>query len=96
MPVARSNRQSTHPYSGREILPTLTAAVGTGMPAPTRALVAASARSAEVGGLNTILLIVAVSSFAAAVASLLLVCERDFVETGDGAVEEPAELAAAA
>jgi hypothetical protein len=45
--------------------------------APTvRCLVAGTARSALMGGLNTILLIAAIVSFAAAVASFLLIRER--------------------
>jgi len=65
-------------------------------PAPLRGLLATTARSAQVGGLNTILLISALVSFAAAVASLLLIRERDFVETTVEEAEEPVELAVAA
>ncbi|HZO62112.1 MAG TPA: MFS transporter [Gaiellaceae bacterium] len=65
-----------------------------GTPAPLRGLVAASARSALVGGLNTIMLVSAIVSFVAAAASFVLIRERDFV--GVDAGEEPAELAAAA
>ena len=65
-------------------------------PAPLRSLVATTARSAQVGGLNTILLISALVSFAAAVASLLLIRERDFVETTVEEAEEPVELEMAA
>jgi predicted MFS family arabinose efflux permease len=50
-------------------------------PAPLRGLVAGTARSSLVGGLNSILLIAALVSFAAAVASLVLIRERDFVTT---------------
>jgi fucose permease len=65
-------------------------------PAPLRGLVATTARSAQVGGLNTILLIGALVSFAAAVASLLLIRERDFVQTTVEEAGEPVELAVAA
>lgn len=45
-------------------------------------------------GLNTILLIAAVIAFAAAVASFVLIRERDFVTTeGEGEGEEQVELA---
>jgi EmrB/QacA subfamily drug resistance transporter len=66
-------------------------------PAPLRGLVAATARSALVDGLNTVLLISAIVAFAAAVVSLVLIRERDFValEEGDESTE-PAELAIAA
>jgi EmrB/QacA subfamily drug resistance transporter len=65
--------------------------------APLRGLVATTARSALVDGLNTILLISAIVAFAAALVSLVLIRERDFVtlEEGDESTE-PAELAAAA
>ena len=66
-------------------------------PAPLRGLVAATARSSLVQGLNTILLISAIVAFTAAVASFVLIRERDFVAVDEG--EEPAspvELAAAA
>ena len=66
-----------------------------GTPEPLRGVVAASARSAIVGGLNTILLIAAIAAFAAALSSLLLIRERDFVTTPD-AQDEPGELALAA
>jgi EmrB/QacA subfamily drug resistance transporter len=65
-------------------------------PAPLRGLTAGSARAALVGGLNTIMLIAAIVSFAAAVASFILIRERDFVETPDEQDDEPAELAMAA
>lgn len=48
-------------------------------PAPLRELVAAAAQSSFTSGLNLILLVGAVVAFAAAVASLLLVRERDFI-----------------
>ncbi len=48
-------------------------------PAPLRGLVAAAARASFTSGLNLILLIGAAVAFAAAVASLALVRERDFV-----------------
>jgi EmrB/QacA subfamily drug resistance transporter len=65
-----------------------------GTPAPLRGLVAASARSALVDGLNTILLVGAIVAFAAAVASFVLIRERDFVTADAGAGE--VELAVAA
>ena len=72
-----------------------TAQAVAGSPAPLRGLVATSARSALVGGLNTILLIAAIASFAAAVTSLVLIRERDFVAASEDQ-EEPRELAMAA
>ena len=63
-------------------------------PAPLRGLVATTAQSALVDGLNTILLIAAIVAFATAVASFVLIRERDFV-TADEHEEEP-ELAMAA
>jgi EmrB/QacA subfamily drug resistance transporter len=65
-------------------------------PAPLRGVVAESAQTALVGGLNTIMLIAAIVAFAAAVASFLLIRERDFVEMTDERDDEPAELALAA
>jgi EmrB/QacA subfamily drug resistance transporter len=65
-------------------------------PAPLRGLVAESARSALVGGLNTILLISALAAFAAAAASFVLIRERDFVATEAGEADAPRELAVAA
>ena len=67
-------------------------------PAPFRGLVAESARASLVGGLNTILLIAAIVSFAAAVVSFALIRERDFVATDDGSEDEESatELAVAA
>ncbi|MFN8203833.1 MAG: hypothetical protein U0S48_14805 [Solirubrobacteraceae bacterium] len=65
-------------------------------PAPLRGLVVVSARSAQVGSLNAILLVGALVAFAAAVASFLLVRERDFVETSAESREEAVQLAAAA
>jgi EmrB/QacA subfamily drug resistance transporter len=67
-------------------------------PPPLRGLVAETARSAFVNGLNTILLISAIVAFAAAAVSFALIRERDFVtpvetETGD---ENPTEIALAA
>ena len=64
-------------------------------PAPLRGLVAESARSAVVGGLNTIMLVGALVSFAAALASFVLIRERDFVTTEVEAPTE-ADLAVAA
>jgi predicted MFS family arabinose efflux permease len=63
-------------------------------PAPVRGLVAGTARSALVGGLNTILLVSAAVAFAAAVASFLLIRERDFVSVEEN--EEQVDLAMAA
>ena len=54
-------------------------------PAPLRGLVALAARAGFVSGLNEILLIGGVVAFAAAVASFMLVRERDFI-TADEAV----------
>jgi EmrB/QacA subfamily drug resistance transporter len=65
-------------------------------PPALRGLVAGSARAALVGGLNTIMLIAAIVSFAAAVASFLLIRERDFIETAVEGEDKPAELAVAA
>jgi EmrB/QacA subfamily drug resistance transporter len=65
-------------------------------PGPLRGVVAASARSAEVGGLNSILLISALVCFAAAVVSFFLIRELDFVEAPAENGEEPVELAVAA
>lgn len=48
------------------------------------------------GSLNAILLVGALASFAAAVASFVLVRERDFVETSAESREEAAQLAAEA
>jgi EmrB/QacA subfamily drug resistance transporter len=64
-------------------------------PAPLRGLVAGTARASLVGGLNTILLIAALVSFAAAAASFVLIRERDFITT-EAEHEEPAEMAVAA
>ena len=63
-------------------------------PAPLRGLVATTARSALVQGLNTILLISAIVAFATAVVSFALIRERDFVTTEEH--EEQPELAIAA
>jgi EmrB/QacA subfamily drug resistance transporter len=63
-------------------------------PAPLRGLVAGTARSALVQGLNTILLVAAIASFAAAAVSFVLIRERDFVEAEDH--EDHVELAVAA
>jgi hypothetical protein len=63
-------------------------------PAPLRGMVAATARSALVQGLNTIMLIAAIVSFAAAAVSFVLIRERDFV-TAEESEEQP-ELAVAA
>jgi len=63
-------------------------------PAPLRGLLAATARSALVQGLNTILLISAIVAFAAALVSFALIRERDFVNAEEA--EQPAELAVAA
>jgi hypothetical protein len=57
--------------------------------------VALTARSALVDGLNTIMLISAVVALAAAVASFILIRERDFVALEE-AEEEERELAVAA
>jgi hypothetical protein len=65
-------------------------------PGPLRGVVAASARSAEVGGVNSILLISALVCFAAAVMSFFLIRERDFVQAPVESGEEPVELAVAA
>jgi EmrB/QacA subfamily drug resistance transporter len=67
-------------------------------PAPLRGLVAESARSALVSGLNTILLIAALVSFAAAITSFVLIRERDFVApvAEDRDDDTPAELPVAA
>jgi EmrB/QacA subfamily drug resistance transporter len=65
-------------------------------PAPLRGLVATSARSALVGGLNTILLIGAILAFAAAVTSFVLIRERDFVVAQADEDEPPGELRVAA
>jgi hypothetical protein len=65
-----------------------------GAPAPLRGLVAGTARSALVDGLNTILLISAIVCFAAAVVSFVLIRERDFVSADED--EEQADLAVAA
>lgn len=73
-----------------------TAHVVASTPAPLRGLVVVSARSAQVGSLNAILLVGALVAFAAAVASFLLVRERDFVETSAESREEAVQLAAAA
>jgi hypothetical protein len=66
----------------------------TSTPPPLRGLVALTARSALVQGLNTIMLISAVVAFAAAVASFVLIRERDFVALDED--EEELELAVAA
>jgi EmrB/QacA subfamily drug resistance transporter len=63
-------------------------------PGPLRGVVAGAAQQAFVGSLNTILLVGAAVAFAAAVASFLLVRERDFVATEEAVEAEP--LAAAA
>jgi EmrB/QacA subfamily drug resistance transporter len=66
-------------------------------PAPLRGLVAITARSALVEGLNTILLISAIVAFAAAALSFVLIRERDFVSAEESdEPEEQAELAVAA
>jgi hypothetical protein len=57
-------------------------------------MVAATARSALVQGLNTIMLIAAIVSFAAAAVSVVLIRERDFVSAEES--EEQPELAVAA
>jgi EmrB/QacA subfamily drug resistance transporter len=63
-------------------------------PPPLRGMVALTARSALVHGLNTIMLIAAIVSFAAAAVSFVLIRERDFV-TAEETDEQP-ELAVAA
>ena len=63
-------------------------------PAPLRGLVATTARSALVDGLNTILLVAACVAFVAAVVSFVLIREQDFVVAEVD--EAPAELAVAA
>jgi EmrB/QacA subfamily drug resistance transporter len=63
-------------------------------PAPLRGLVAETARSALVQGLNTILLVAAITAFAAAAVSFVLIRERDFVSAEEH--DEPVELPAAA
>jgi EmrB/QacA subfamily drug resistance transporter len=65
-------------------------------PAPLRSLLAETARTSLVGGLNTILLIGALVSFAAAIASFALIRERDFITTEEVVVEEEVSLATAA
>ncbi len=55
-------------------------------PAPLRGTLALSARSAFTDGLNTILLIGAIVALVAAVASFVLIRERDFVVTDEMAV----------
>jgi EmrB/QacA subfamily drug resistance transporter len=65
-------------------------------PPPLHGLVAGSARSALVGGLNTILLVAAVIGFAGAVTSFVLIRERDFVETEPAEGEPEADFAVAA
>jgi EmrB/QacA subfamily drug resistance transporter len=65
-------------------------------PAPLRGFVAATARSALVSGLNTILLISAIVAFAAAAVSFVLIRERDFVTAEGEEPAQPAELAEAA
>ena len=57
-------------------------------PPPLRGLVALTARSALVQGLNAIMLISAVVAFAAAVDSFVLIRERDFVALDEGEEEE--------
>ena len=64
-------------------------------PAPLRGVVATTAQSALVDGLNTILLVAAVIAFAAAALSFVLIRERDFVAAEDEG-EAPAEMAVAA
>jgi hypothetical protein len=64
-------------------------------PGPLRGLVAGTARAAIVSGLNTILLIAAVASFAAAAASFVLIRERDFVTAAEEH-EEQVDLPVAA
>jgi EmrB/QacA subfamily drug resistance transporter len=63
-------------------------------PGPVRGLVAGTARAALVGGLNTIMLVAAIVAFAAAVASFLLIRERDFVAENQDA-EQPQQAVAA-
>lgn len=63
-------------------------------PASLHGLVEATARSALVEGLNTILVIAAIVAFAAAVVCLVLIRERDFVSAE--ATDESSELAVAA
>ncbi len=65
-------------------------------PAPLRGLVATTAHSALVDGLNTILLIGAIIAFAAAVVSLVLIRERDFVALEESDQSTETELAIAA
>jgi hypothetical protein len=65
-------------------------------PAPLRGLVAETARASLVSGLNTILLIAALVSFAAAVASFALIRERDFVVPAHEEDDVSPELAVAA
>lgn len=56
-------------------------------------MIAEASRSAFVGGLNLILLVGAVVAFAAAVASMVLVRERDFV-TVTASAPEPVAVGA--
>jgi len=82
---------------------TLAQAISTGgapravasQPPALRGVVAATARSSFVSGLNTILLVAAFVSLAAAAARFVLIRERDFV-TAEPEQEERAEIAIAA
>jgi EmrB/QacA subfamily drug resistance transporter len=65
-------------------------------PAPLRGLVSETSRAALVSGLNTILVIAALVSFAAAAASFALIRERDFVVPKVEEDDAPDELAVAA
>jgi EmrB/QacA subfamily drug resistance transporter len=67
-----------------------------GAPAPLRGLLADTARASLVHGLNTIMLISAVTSFVAAAFSLALIRERDFVAIDEDDEGERRELAVAA
>jgi hypothetical protein len=63
-------------------------------PGPLRGLVAAAARGSFTSGLNLILLIGAIVAFGAAIASLALVRERDFVTEETSGAPAPAAQAA--
>ncbi|WP_203919253.1 MFS transporter [Rugosimonospora africana] len=66
------------------------------VPAPLRGLVATTGRAAFVDGLNLILWVGAAVAFVAAIASFVLVRERDFVTAGADTEVERAEPVAAA
>ena len=86
-PLASGSHQLASAISNGSILQAMH-----GVPAKERAIAALAAKSSFIDGLNSILLIGAIVAFAAAVVTVILIRQRDFVDVQHGQAEgsEPA------